>query len=118
MLHKSIWKKFVVTSDDYSLTFMAIDSVYSQLQDLFETTHYDYINGAPGSGKGVKMIIFKLLGYRVVLVTDLSGANILDLYGSVERNQITIAEDELDDIEDDKIKQKIYKVGADLSVHS
>jgi hypothetical protein len=43
----------------------------------------------------------------------MSGANLLDLLGSIEANQITLAEDELDDIHDDPDKLRIYKVGYD-----
>lgn len=82
---------------------------------MFDTTHYDLIVGPPRSGKGVILITFKLLGYRVVLAADLSGPNILDLYGSAEKCQITIAEDEMDDIEDDPIKRKMYRIGYDLT---
>jgi hypothetical protein len=113
--HKKLWEKFVVTSDEHTISFLAIDSVYSHFQDLFETTHSDLIDGAPGSGKGATLITFQLLGYRVVLAADLSGANILDLYGSNGRCQITLAEDELDDIKDDAIKRKLYKIGYDIT---
>lgn len=41
----------------------------------------------------------------------MSGANLLDLPGSAERCQVTIAEDELDNIGDDPDKQRIYKMG-------
>jgi hypothetical protein len=113
--HKRLWEKFVATNDDYTISFLAIDSTYSHFQDLFETTHSDLIDGAPGSGKGATLITFQLLGYRVVLAADLSGANILDLYGSNGRCQITLAEDELDDIKDDPIKRKLYKIGYDIT---
>jgi hypothetical protein len=113
--HLSLWKRFVVSNDEHMIKFLAIDSVYSQFQDLFEATHYDLIIGPPGSGKGAILITFKLLGYRVVLAGDLSGANIIDLYGSAEKCQITLAEDELDDIEHDSVKRKIYKIGYDLT---
>ena len=44
----------------------------------------------------------------------MSGANLLDLLGSAEMGQITIAEDELDDIDQDHDKKHIYKVGVDI----
>jgi hypothetical protein len=113
--HKSLWKNFVVTKDQNTVIFLAVDSVYSHFQDLFETTHYDLIYGPPGSGKGAILITFSLLGYRVVLAADLNGANLLDLYGSAEICQITIAEDELDDIHRDPDKHKIYKIGYDFT---
>lgn len=73
------------------------------------------IYGPPGSGKGAILVTFSLLGYRVVLAADLNGANLLDLYGSTEICQITIAEDELDDIHRDPDKHKIYKIGYDFT---
>jgi hypothetical protein len=69
--------------------------------------------GAPNSGKGAILLGFKYLGYRVVMASDMSGANLLDLLGSIEANQITLAEDELDDIHEDPDKLRIYKVGYD-----
>ena len=49
------------------------------------------------------------------MAADLNGANLLDLYGSAEICQITIAEDELDDILRDSDKHKIYKIGYDFT---
>ena len=70
--------------------------------------------GPPDSGKGAILVTFKYLGYRVVLASDMSGANLLDLLGSLEMGQITIAEDELDDIDEDHDKKRLYKVGYDI----
>ena len=70
--------------------------------------------GPPDSGKGAILVTFKYLGYRVVVASDMSGANLLDLLGSVEMGQITIAEDELDDIDEDHDKKRLYKVGYDI----
>ena len=73
------------------------------------------ITGSPGSGKGAILSTMKALGYRVVLASDMSGPNLLDILGSLEPCQVTIAEDELDDIDDDVIKKKLYKVGYDIN---
>lgn len=43
----------------------------------------------------------------------MSDANLLDTMGFTEPCQVTIAEDELDDIDKDEIKKKMYKVGYD-----
>src|SRR6188472_1528726 len=112
---KSVWKQIVVSSDDGLITLLASDSVYSYFQDKFATTHYDMFVGGPGSGKGAILNGFRYLGYRVVLASDMSGANILDLLSSVESNQITLAEDEFGDIYKDPDKLKIVKVGYDDS---
>lgn len=110
---KSLWKKFVVTKDEDTIVLLAADQTYTYFQDKFPTTHYDVATGAPGSGKGAMLVTFKLLGYRTVLASDMSGANLLDILGYVELGQVTIAEDELDDIDRDELKRKIYKIGYD-----
>jgi len=110
--HKSIWKK-IVAADNKVIGLLAMDSVYSYFQDRFAATHYDMFVGAPESGKGAMLTGFKYLGYRVVVASDMSGANLLDLLTSIEANQITLAEDELDNIHEDADKLRIYKVGYD-----
>jgi hypothetical protein len=112
---KSLWKYFVVAKDNDTITLLAIDQVYSHFQDLFATTHYVMVTGSPGSGKGAILGTMKALGYRVVLASDMSGANLLDIMGSVEPCQVTIAEDEFDDIDTDEVKKKMYKVGYDIN---
>jgi|GEM_PF-960615 len=112
---KSLWKYFVVAKDNDTITLLAIDQVYSYFQDLFATTHYVMVTGSPGSGKGAILGTMKALGYRVVLASDMSGANLLDITGSVEPCQVTIAEDEFDDIDTDEVKKKMYKVGYDIN---
>jgi hypothetical protein len=110
--HKSIWKK-IVYADNKLIGVIAIDSLYSYFQDKFSTTHYEIFIGPPDSGKGAILLGFKYLGYRVVVASDMSGANLLDLLGSMESNQVTIAEDELENIHDDPDKLRITKVGYD-----
>ena len=110
---KSIWKHFVVAKDNDTITLLAVDQTYSYFQDLFPTTHYDMVTGSPGSGKGAILGTMKVLGYRVVLASDMSGANLLDSYGSVESGQIVLAEDEFNNIDKDETKKKIVKVGYD-----
>jgi hypothetical protein len=110
---KSIWKNFVVAKNNDTINLLAIDQVYSYFHDLFSTTHYDMVTGSPGSGKGAILVTMKLLGYRVVLGSDMSGANLLDIFGSVESGQVVLAEDEFDDIDRDEIKKKLIKVGYD-----
>jgi hypothetical protein len=78
---KSIWKHFVIAKDSDTIILLAIDQVYSYFQDLFATTHYLMITGSPGSGKNAILNTMKALGYRVVLASDMSGANLLDTYG-------------------------------------
>jgi hypothetical protein len=110
---KALWKCFVVAKDNDTITLLAVDQVYSYFQDLFPTTHYDMVTGSPGSGKNAILVTMKQLGYRVILASDTSGANLLDMFGSVEPGQVVLAEDEFDDIDKDEIKKKLIKVGYD-----
>jgi hypothetical protein len=108
---KSIFEQVIATNEKELIVLLAADTVMSFFQDLFVTTHYLLLTGPPGWGKGAILVSFKLLGYRAVLAGDMSGANLLDLLGSMERCQVSIAEDELDNIADDPDKRRIYKMG-------
>jgi hypothetical protein len=110
---KSLLKTFVVAKDNDTITLLALDQVYSYFQDLFPYTHYDNITGIAGSGKGAILTYMKLVAYRVLVASNTSGANLLDIYGSNEPCQITLAEDEFDHIEKDPFKEIIIKVGVD-----
>jgi len=110
---KSLWKCFVVAKDSDTITLLAVDQVGSYFQDLFPTTHYDMVTGSPGSGKNAILVTMKQLGYRVILASDTSGVNLLDMFGSVESGQVVLAEDEFDDVDKDEIKKKLIKVGYD-----
>lgn len=110
---KALWKCFVVAKDNDTITLLAVDQLYAYFQDLFPTTHYDMVTGSPGSGKNAILVTMKQLGYRVILASDTSGANLLDMFGSVESGQVVLAEDEFDDIDKDEIKKKLIKVGYD-----
>jgi hypothetical protein len=116
-LVKSIWNDVLATENKHLIALLAADTVTSYFQEMFITTHYMLVTGPPGWGKGVILLTFKLLGYRVILAGDMSGANLLDLIGPVEKCQICIAEDELDNIHEDPDKERIYKMGyEDISL--
>jgi hypothetical protein len=110
-----IWGKVVVAKEKELITLLSNYTIFSYFQDLFETLHYIMLNGPPGWGKGATLTTFKLLGYRVVMAGDMSGANLLDLLGSLERCQLSLAEDELDALDEDEKKQRIYKMGYEDS---
>lgn len=110
-LAKSIWKDVVATKEKELIALLAADTIVSYFQESFAATHYLLLTGPPGWGKGAILVTFKLLGYRVVLAGDMSGANLLDILGSAEKCQVCIAEDEFDKIHKDENKQRIYKLG-------
>ena len=110
-LAKSIWNDLVATSERELITLLAVDTIFSYFQEKFVTTHYLLLTGPPGWGKGAILLTFKLLGYRVILAGDMSGANLLDILGPIEKCQVCLAEDEFDNIHEDPDKERIYKMG-------
>lgn len=110
-LTKSIWSDLISTKEKELIVLLSTDTIHSYFQEMFVTVHYLRLTGPPGWGKGAILLTFKLLGYRVVLAGDMSGANLLDILGPIEKCQVSIAEDEFDNIEDDEDKERIYKMG-------
>lgn len=110
-LVKSVWKDLVSTKEPELLVLLSADTIHSYYQEQFVTVHYLRLTGPPGWGKGAILLTFKLLGYRVVLAGDMSGPNLLDILGPIEKCQVTLAEDEFDKIEEDEVKERIYKMG-------
>ena len=106
-----VWRNTVVAKDKELIVLLTNYTLFSYFQDQFETLHYILLTGPPGWGKGAILITFKLLGYRVVMAGDMSGANLLDLMGTLEPCQLSLAEDELDNLDKDDKKQRIYKMG-------
>ena len=111
VLVEYVWKKVIVAKEKELITLLTNYTLFSYFQDLFEALHYILLTGPPGWGKGAILVTFKLLGYRTVLAGDMSGANLLDLLGTIERCQLSLAEDELDSLDKDETKQRIYKMG-------
>jgi hypothetical protein len=107
---RSEFKKYL-NVPEHTLTILSADIVYSYFQDKFGTTHYNIFIGENGSGKNSALLVFKHLGYRVFYVTAASAANYYTFLGDVQEGQGTIAEDEADDIGENKDKQRILKTG-------
>jgi hypothetical protein len=100
-----------VNVPEHTLTVLSADIVCSYFQDRFGTTHYNIFIGENGSGKNSAMLVFKHLGYRVFYVTAASAANYYTFLGDIQEGQGTIAEEEADDIGENKDKQRILKTG-------
>lgn len=111
LLVEYVWRNVIVAKEKELITLLTNYTLFSYFQDLFEALHYILLTGPPGWGKGAILVTFKLLGYRTVLAGDMSGANLLDLLGTLERCQLSLAEDELDKLDKDENKQRIYKMG-------
>ncbi len=109
-LVKTIVKKYVVAEDHY-ITLITADIIYSYFQDHFGTTHYHICVGSNGAGKNSILMTFASLGYRVLLATNVSGANVYTYLGTQDECQGTIAEDEISTLDKNSDKMNIYKSG-------
>ena len=107
---KSIWKKYV-DADGFHISICAADTIFSYLQDKIGLTHYLFFIENNGSGKSNNLIIFHYLGYRNMMSTDVTAANIYQFLGNLDEGQGTICEDEADNIDENTDKMRIYKNG-------
>jgi len=107
---KSIWKKYV-DADNFHISICAADTIFSYLQDKIGLTHYLFFIGNNGSGKSNNLVIFHYLGYRNMMSTDVTAANIYQYLGNLQEGQGTICEDEADNIDENTDKMRIYKNG-------
>ncbi len=107
---KSIWKKYDF-ADDLEISLCAADTIFSYSQDVLGMTHYLFFVGGPGSGKSNRLTIFNFLGYRNMMSTDMTAANIYRFLGAIQEGQGTICEDEADDLDEDRDRMRIYKNG-------
>jgi hypothetical protein len=107
---KSIWKKYV-DADDFHISICVADTIFSYLQDKIGLTHYLFFIGNNGSGKSNNLVIFHCLGYRNMMSTDVTAANIYQYLGNLQEGQGTLCEDEADNIDENTDKMRIYKNG-------
>jgi len=107
---KSIWKKYI-DADDFHISMCAADTISTYYQDRLGLTHYLFFVGNNNSGKSNNLHVFHWLGYRNMMSTDVTSANIYQFLGSDEEGVGTICEDEADNIDDDRDKMRIYKNG-------
>ena len=81
--------------DDYKLTSVASDAIWSYFQDRFTTTRYNMLVGGVGCGKTLFADTFGAIGYRPVNLTDPSAPNLFRILGMIEVGQCTIIMEEL-----------------------
>jgi hypothetical protein len=105
-----VFKRYVDV-EDYYYPILVGDIIWSYFQDRFGYTHYNIFVGDNGSGKNSALLAYKYLGYRVFYVVAASAANYYTELGDKEEGQVTIAEDEADDIAYDKEKKNIVNTG-------
>lgn len=104
------YRKYVDV-EGYYYTLLTGDTILSYFQDIFPYTHYIIIVGDNDSGKNSALLTYKFLGYRVFYVTSASAPNYFTVLGNREEGQVTIAEDEADDLAIDKDKRNVFKTG-------
>jgi hypothetical protein len=104
------WKKFSCASQ-FENELCAVDTIFTYYEMVFGMTHYVFFIGSPDSGKSNKLLVFNVLGYRNFMSSDMTPANIYRHLGSVQEGQGTICEDEAEELDEEKEKMRIYKVG-------
>jgi hypothetical protein len=104
-LVKPLWKKYI-DADNLHLSLCTFDTITTYFQDLLGLTHYLFFVGNNNSGKSNNLYLLHFLAYRNIMSTDMTSANIFRSLGSLDEGQVTICEDELDDLEDDRDKRE------------
>jgi hypothetical protein len=108
-LVKSFWIKYIDVNEDF-INVCAADTIFSYFQDKLGMCHYLLIVGDNNSGKSNILLLFSLVGYRPLYDTSITPANIYNFCGQLEEGQGIIIEDEIDDIDFQDEKKKLYKV--------
>jgi hypothetical protein len=107
---KAEWKKYT-DADDFHVIICSADTIFSYIQDKLGMTHYLLFVGDVEVGKTNNLRVFEQLAYRALYSVSLTPATIFRSYGSVEEGQVTILEDEIDNIDRQDEKMRIYKPG-------
>lgn len=110
---RNIWRNYN-DQDEYKLTLLAADTVWSYFQDKFGTTHYVDVIGDNGSGKSTVGDTFEAVAYRVVNMTDPTAANLFRILGTVEPGQCTIVADEAEKIDQSPEIMSTLKTGYQI----
>lgn len=105
---KNILKKYIDIDEDF-MNILTADIIFTYFQDKLKMTHYLLIVGDNNTGKSNILLVFSFLGYRPVLDTAITPANIYNFGSHLEDGQCIILEDEIDDIDDQSDKKKYYK---------
>jgi len=107
---KSIWRKYV-DADDFHIVICAADTIFTYFQDKLGMTHYLLFVGDNNVGKTNNLTVFQQLAYRALCDVSITPANIYRFLGSVEEGQGIILEDEIDNLDEQDEKMKLYKAG-------
>jgi hypothetical protein len=112
---KSIWEKYI-DAEDFHIIICAADTIFTYFQDRFGMTHYLLFVGDNDVGKTNNIMVLQQLAYRALYSISLTAAGIYRSQGGVEEGQVTILEDEIDNIDKQDEKMRIYKAGYKAGV--
>jgi len=87
------------------------DTIFSYFVDRSSSTHYLLFVGDNEAGKSNNLTLFEHLAYRSLFSVSLTHANIYRSCGSFEEGQVTILEDQIDNMEAHAEKRQIYETG-------
>jgi hypothetical protein len=107
---KKQWKRYVNESDNH-LNLCAGDCLFTLFQDRLGITHYLFFIADTEAGKSSNLFLFQRLAYRAFLGLDISTANIYRFYGNEYEGIGTLLEDELDNLDEEPEKFRMYKSG-------
>jgi hypothetical protein len=105
--------KLFTTQDNSRQALIAVDIVWSYFQDKFATCHYPSVYARPGNGKSSTGQTFAAMGYRTIVMTDPSAANVFRIFGSLEPGQCTLVLDEAEKIDTSSEMMTALKNGYD-----
>ncbi|MGA9844422.1 MAG: hypothetical protein WBQ25_19150, partial [Nitrososphaeraceae archaeon] len=107
---KKVWIKYIAEGNNH-ISICSADCIFTYFQDRMGITHYLFFVGDNDSGKSNNLHLINFLGYRNMLSSDMTAANIYSFLGIEYEGIGTICEDEADDMDNDHEKMKIYKNG-------
>jgi hypothetical protein len=107
---KSFWMKYI-DADNYHHSICAADTISTYFVDKSSSTHYLLFVGDNATGKSNNLNLFEHLVYRPLSSVSLTAAGIYRTNGNFEEGQVTILEDQIDNIENQPDKMGIYETG-------
>ncbi|MGC1134746.1 MAG: hypothetical protein WA941_18105, partial [Nitrososphaeraceae archaeon] len=106
----ALWKKYI-DADDFHLKICAADTLFTYKQDVIGMTHYLFFIADNDAGKSNNLSMFNILGYRNLMSTSMTYANVYNFLGTKEEGVGTICVDEADNIDQNPELMSILKPG-------
>jgi hypothetical protein len=113
---KKQWGIFTRYDDEHK-TICASDAVFTYFQDKLGLTHYLLFVGAKNSGKSANLFLFKVLGYRNAMSSDMPSSDLYSLAGNTTKDgSYTISDNEVTNLEKEPKKLQVYKDGYTIGI--